>query len=345
MRYASVCLLLACCASASIQAAPSGADLYAQHCMGCHGEQAQGGVGLPLALPSMLASVTDAYLAATIRHGRPGRIMPAFTELSDAEVEAIVRYLRGFGETPPQFDDSQPVHGDAQRGAQLYQRHCVVCHGPNGEGGPGTGVTFSRPRPLPVMPPALNNPGFLKAASDQVIKYTIMHGRAGTPMPSFLARGLREEEIDDLVSFVRAFERQPRATAPNEPRPRVLVAESPYGLQQTLDNLKQAVMQANFRVIRVQSLEHGFLPGDEQDGRRVILYFCNFDFLNQALAIDPRVGMFLPCRITLVEHEGRVRVMAVNPTQMSKLFNNAELKSACKEMLQVYENLLAEATL
>ena len=75
-------------------AAHDGARLYAQHCAACHGAQGKGGVGVPLALPDFLAQANDNYLRQTIRLGRPGRVMPAFAQLSDAEVNAIVGYLR-----------------------------------------------------------------------------------------------------------------------------------------------------------------------------------------------------------------------------------------------------------
>ena len=92
--------------------------------------------------------------------------------------------------------------------ATLYARKCAACHGANVEGGKGTGVTFSRPRDLPVIAPALNNTGFLSAAPDMMIKTVLMNGREGTPMPSFLKQGLSEKDIDDIVAYVRSFENQ-----------------------------------------------------------------------------------------------------------------------------------------
>lgn len=67
----------------------------------------------------------------------------------------------------------------------------------NGECGQGTGVTFYRKRELPIIAPALNNPGFLAAATDNMIKDTLIFGRESTPMTSPLVDGLSEEDIDD----------------------------------------------------------------------------------------------------------------------------------------------------
>ncbi|MGB7930894.1 MAG: cytochrome c, partial [Gammaproteobacteria bacterium] len=76
-------------ATGILQAAPDGGQLYATHCAVCHGDKGTGGVGIPLALPSFLESVDDAFLRKTIRHGRPDRVMPAFPALSDAQLNAI----------------------------------------------------------------------------------------------------------------------------------------------------------------------------------------------------------------------------------------------------------------
>ena len=61
--------------------------------------------------------------------------------------------------------------------------------------------------------------------------------------------------------------------------------------------------------------------------------------------VDPRVGMFLPCRITIVEQNGKVMVMSVNPKVLSKLFNNSELNRLCERMSQSYIAIMEEATL
>ncbi len=79
----------------TVSSAPDGGVLYATHCAACHGDTGKGGVGVPLSLPSFLDSVDDRFLQLTIRHGRPGRVMPAFSTLSDAQIAAIVNYIRG----------------------------------------------------------------------------------------------------------------------------------------------------------------------------------------------------------------------------------------------------------
>ena len=86
--------------------------------------------------------------------------MPAFDSLSDAQVNAIVTHVRSWSDNPAPVESLVVIKGDAKHGEQLYEKYCVQCHGENGSGGKGTGVTFSRKRDFPIIAPALNNAGF-----------------------------------------------------------------------------------------------------------------------------------------------------------------------------------------
>jgi len=329
-------------------AKPDGARLYAQRCSACHGADGSGGVGVPLALPAFLSSVDDTYLRKTVRLGRPGRVMPAFIKLTDAEVDSIVAHIRSWpGQRRPKTPSQERIAGNVPRGKTLYERHCAACHGASGEGGHGTGVTLSRPRSAPILAPALNNPGFLAAASDALIKTTLVRGREGTPMRSFLKQGLKERDINDIVAYVRSFEQLP--PPPNarvlESESPVLMRESPYSIERTVEKVRTAVGAANMRLIRVQTLDQGFVEEGKENHRQIIVYSCDFPFLYKALKVDPRVGLFLPCRITVVQQADKVLVMSINPKRLSRIFNNAELNELCEQMHQVYIDILEETVL
>ena len=334
--------------AAETPAKPDGARLYAQRCSACHGAEGRGGVGVPLALPAFLSGVDDTYLRKTIRHGRPGRVMPAFSQITDAEVEAIVAHIRSWpGQKTPKTSPPERISGNADHGKALYARHCAACHGAHGEGGHGTGVTLSRPRSAPILAPALNNPGFLASASDNLIKTTLLYGREGTPMRSFLKQGLKERDINDIVAFVRSFEQLPPPPGARvlESESPVLVRESPYSVEETVEKVKTAIGAANMRLIRIQTLDQGFVEEGKENQQQMIVYSCDFAFLNEALKVDPRVGLFLPCRVTIVQQADKVLVMSINPKRLSRIFNNAELNGLCEQMYQVYVNILEESIL
>ncbi len=322
-----------------------GERLYTKHCSVCHGSKGSGGVGIPLDLESFLNSISDEYLIKTIEHGRVGRTMPAFKKLGDENIQALVKYIRSFTNTEAVTFDPTPIKGNIEHGKALFKSKCASCHGDHGQGGKGTGVTFSRPRDLSIIPPALNNAGFLASASDEMIKHTLMTGRKNTPMNSFLKQGLSESDINDVVAYIRHFETKQVPKLRDQKLDAIIMAESPYSLEETLESLKKAVIGKNFRIIRQQTVDDGLVDKNKQNKKQIILYFCNFQFLNESLALDPRIGLFLPCRVTIVQQGDSVKVMAINPLRLSKLFNNDELDDACKNMSNLYTEIIEEATL
>lgn len=326
--------------------AEDGEQLYNQHCAACHGVEGTGGVGVPLALPAFQKGVDDNFLYKTIHTGRPGRVMPSFDYLQQSQIKAIVSYVRSLAPGKIPVYSKKRVKGNLNKGKKLFATHCAACHGANGEGGHGTGVTFSRPRDLPIIAPALNNEGFLAAASDAMIKATLMQGREGTPMQSYLKQGLTEQDVNDVVAYVRSFEKNViKAEYDYHKEPMTLVYDSPYSFDKTIANVKRAAIGKNFRIIRVQTLEDGLFKKGEDNKKQVIVYFCNFQLLNRALAVDPRVGLFLPCRVTVVEQHGKVKLYAINPKRLSGLFNNNELNELCSGMYDTYTDILEESTL
>ncbi len=341
-----LCILLCLYGPPRSLQASEGEALYLENCAVCHGSDGRGGVGVPLSLPAFLKQSPDEYLKRSIRFGRPGRIMPAFTHLSERQVELIVRHVRGWdtGRPAPAWNDNI-IKGDVRKGEALYTRHCRQCHGEEGRGGKGTGVMFSRKKDLPIMAPAIGNPGFLYAANDSMIRDIILHGRPGTPMRKARQFKLSDADVDDLVGYIRSLEKPLQSTPQqHEQEAPVLVYDSPYDFEETVNNVRRAAVGMNFRLIHEQAIDQGLVVKADENRKQTLVYFCNFDFLYRALAIDPRVGLFLPCRITITENRDRVQVMSVNPRRLGRLFNNHELDKACNKMYRLYTRILEEAT-
>jgi len=329
-----------------------GKVLFEKHCSACHNFDGQGGIGLPLT-HATLSSVTDDYLRRTIRVGRVGRIMPAFGQLDDAEVGAIVSYLRHLtGPSMAVMPESVAV-GDAEQGRTLFSARCSACHGADGRGAEmGTGVTLSRGRAFTVAPPAIVNPGFLSSASDPLLVATILNGRPGTVMPPFARLGLNEQDAADLVAYLRVEgQRGVEETALSPPDPRdpdslTHIMESSYDLETTVANIKRALKGYNFRGFPDRKLEQGLTEIDKVDARQIALRFCNFNRLYDLLRVEPRLGVVLPCRITVIEDaDGRVTLYAPNLRTVATWFNNSELSGFFSDMDDSLLEILEEATL
>jgi mono/diheme cytochrome c family protein len=198
-----------------------GAQLYAENCAVCHGDDGQGRVGAmlnkdwPAINPNLL--VRD-----IIENGIPGSVMPAWSmekggpftvEQIDALVYFILSWQSGGAPQVTPWSTATPlppvtpvpnVEGDPNRGAQLFAENCVVCHGPRGQGriGANLGKDWSGIRP------------------DLSVLSVISNGLPGSVMPAWSqARGgpLTDTDIQDLTAYVLALpgsEFVPADTAP-----------------------------------------------------------------------------------------------------------------------------------
>jgi len=174
-----------------IEAAP----LYARYCAGCHGPNGEGTDAIKLALNSrgFLERTDDTLLYRLIAQGRPEQGMPTFaSELSNAEINALVAFIRAWEATAPEVESG---------GETLYARYCAFCHGARGEGATN-------------VPVVLNSQDFLATHDDNSLRRVIAQGHENMPPWGEEQGGvMTAEQIDELVAFIRAWER------PGEPTP------------------------------------------------------------------------------------------------------------------------------
>ncbi|HEY1215246.1 MAG TPA: c-type cytochrome [Bryobacteraceae bacterium] len=113
----------------------SGQQIFNSSCSSCHGLDGRGGEHAPnIATNPEIQSLTDKRIVQIVRNGIPAAGMPAFRYFKDAQVSAVVKYLRGLqgrGVIAP------PISGDPERGRLLFfgRARCSECHMVNGRGG------------------------------------------------------------------------------------------------------------------------------------------------------------------------------------------------------------------
>jgi len=89
------------------------------------------------------------------------------------------------------------------RGKRIYEKHCLVCHGPTGRGdGPAA-------RALNPRPADFTDPEHRRLFPEGVQYWIVTHGWPGTAMPAF--RGtLSEDERWHVVVYIQGFHRDER---------------------------------------------------------------------------------------------------------------------------------------
>ena len=124
----------------------------------------------------------------------------------------------------------------------------------------------------------------------------------------------------------------------------VIIFESPYSYNKTVNNLQKAISGKNYRLIRVQRVDQGYSE-NKGEASDLIVYFCNFNLLNSVLKKDKRIGQFLPCRITVIKRGGKVYLMAMNPKIIGSFLNNVKLSKACDQVTKMYRDIMDETTI
>jgi cytochrome c oxidase cbb3-type subunit III len=190
--------------------AEKGKTLYGRYCDFCHGAEGHGysaDEAPALANDDLLSIASDDYLRDAILKGRPGTTMSSWGlgrggPLGADDASAIVSFLRGWQKRPAQTLEKRAASGDAARGEKLYSQHCAKCHGAKGTGGKYN---------------ALANPELLASASDELLAYTIEHGRSGTPMSAYPQ--LTKQDVDDLLTLLRTWQKTPDTKLDLPPKP------------------------------------------------------------------------------------------------------------------------------
>ncbi|THF65837.1 cytochrome-c oxidase, cbb3-type subunit III [Pseudothauera nasutitermitis] len=168
--------------AADPEANAMGQRMFLTYCAQCHGSAGTGAKGFP--------NLTDSAwnwggepetIKTTILHGRIGVMTPFGSILSGEEIKDVANYVRSLSGLA---NDSLR----AQRGKELFDQQCVVCHQADGTGNTLLGA------------PDLTDSAWLYGSSEATIIETITNGRQNQ-MPAF-ADFLGEAKVHILAAYV-----------------------------------------------------------------------------------------------------------------------------------------------
>jgi len=108
-----------------------GKQLFLGMCSRCHGVEGGGGEGPNLNRPVLSRAPDDQALTAVIRDGIPDRGMPRVRRFTEAELHAMVIYIRSLSR-----NTAAAITGSSEKGKAVYRRSgCASCHIIDGDGG------------------------------------------------------------------------------------------------------------------------------------------------------------------------------------------------------------------
>ena len=182
-----------------------GAALYHNYCSVCHGDRgngdskAQGSLYPPPKDFSSTTNLNKEYMVAITREGKAGTAMVGWgTQLNAAEIEGVVDYIR---------NTFMRVALDPrlQRGKQVYQEKCVMCHGVRGNGlGPNVNQGMGK------LPTDFSSPQARRDISRDRMLDAVVNGKSATAMISY-RDALPKKDIEAVVDYIRAALMVPEA--------------------------------------------------------------------------------------------------------------------------------------
>jgi mono/diheme cytochrome c family protein/small nuclear ribonucleoprotein (snRNP)-like protein len=121
------------------EAVKRGQKIFVSTCGFCHGTNANGGETGPDLVRSVLVlhdQGTGKEIGPVIHNGRPGKGMPAFSNLSDAQIKDIAAFLLSRTQAAANrggYKIQNIVTGDPKEGEAYFNAHCASCHSPTGD--------------------------------------------------------------------------------------------------------------------------------------------------------------------------------------------------------------------
>ncbi|AEV97215.1 hypothetical protein A4D02_17385 [Niastella koreensis] len=115
------------------------------------------------------------------------------------------------------------------------------------------------------------------------------------------------------------------------------------GFQEAINKVTDELKKEGFGIITVIDLKEKFKEKVGVDFRRyTILGACNPKIAYEAVQLEDKIGVMLPCNILVQEHENsEVEVSAINPMNAMGIVNNERLSSLANEIGQKLQKVIA----
>ncbi len=144
------------------------------------------------------------------------------------------------------------------------------------------------------------------------------------------------------VAITNSYAEQDSNTNSSDSLSLVFVSDKDFNT--TINDLKHAIKAYNFRVYKNRYLLQD-LEG-KIDENQVVIRFCNFEHMAKFIKIEPRVGLLLPCKVTVIKDKNnQVKILVKNYKRLINDFNNQKLINETKDLLPQMQDMIEEALL
>lgn len=116
-----------------------------------------------------------------------------------------------------------------------------------------------------------------------------------------------------------------------------------YQFDEAVDKITMALKNVGFGILTEIDMKATLKNKLDVDRRPYkILGACNPPFANKALNIEEKIGILLPCNVTVIEKEdGKVDVSIMDPTVAMSIVENPDLEVLATDVIEKLESALA----
>ena len=115
-----------------------------------------------------------------------------------------------------------------------------------------------------------------------------------------------------------------------------------YQFDEAVDKITMALKDVGFGILTEIDMKATLKNKLDVDRRPYkILGACNPNFANQALQLEEKIGILLPCNVTVLEQEsGKVEVSIMDPTVAMSIVENPELEALAIDVSEKLETAM-----
>ncbi len=111
------------------------------------------------------------------------------------------------------------------------------------------------------------------------------------------------------------------------------IKETPGSAQEVVERIEKAAADNKFGVLGVHNLKERMrAKGVDFQRECLIVEVCNPAQAKGVLEADMAISTALPCRVSVYEDAGKVKVATLRPAQLLQLFNHPELAPIAQQV-------------
>ncbi len=117
-----------------------------------------------------------------------------------------------------------------------------------------------------------------------------------------------------------------------------------YSFEEAEEKIKNSLKEKGFGILTEIDMQATMkMKLDKNIKKYKILGACNPNFAYEALMEEEKIGIMLPCNVTVIENkDGSVDVSIIDPEQVFKVIGNNKIAPFAKEVKKVLEEALSE---